>query len=190
MPNGAVPQLFQMDEYRARLRKTRQAMQRMNIDVLVVTEPSNMFYLSGYDAWSFYVPQAVVVHLDDELPIWIGRAQDANCARLTTYLPESRILTYGDEFVQSATSHPMQVIASILEARGWGAMTIGIEMDAPYYTARCHDVLVHSLPNARFKDAELLVNWVRAIKSSSRDSIPEAGRRDRVANDAESCRRR
>ncbi|MER8634071.1 aminopeptidase P family N-terminal domain-containing protein [Mesorhizobium opportunistum] len=28
------------------------------LDVLVITEPANIYYLSGYDAWSFYAVQA------------------------------------------------------------------------------------------------------------------------------------
>ena len=43
---------------------------------LVVSDPANMNYLTGYDGWSFYVHQCVVVTEDLAQPIWIGRGQD------------------------------------------------------------------------------------------------------------------
>ena len=73
---------FTRQEYDARLAKTRASMQRAGIDTLIVTDPSNMHWLTGYDGWSFYVHQCVVVPPDDE-PVWYGRGQDANGARRT-----------------------------------------------------------------------------------------------------------
>ena len=51
-------------------------------EVLIVTDPSNMAWLTGYDGWSFYVHQAVVLPLQDR-PYWWGRRQDANGALRT-----------------------------------------------------------------------------------------------------------
>jgi len=39
-------------------------------------------------------------------------------------------------------------------------------MDDYYYTARWHDILIKGLPNAKFLNAFLLVNWIRMIKSN------------------------
>ncbi|HSX75509.1 MAG TPA: aminopeptidase P family N-terminal domain-containing protein, partial [Shinella sp.] len=52
---------FSLPEYEARLQKTRHAMEARGIDVLIVSDPSNMNWLTGYDGWSFYVHQCVVV---------------------------------------------------------------------------------------------------------------------------------
>lgn len=51
---------FSLEEYAERLDKVRQAMAEAEIDVLVVHDPSNMSWLTGYDGWSFYTPQVVV----------------------------------------------------------------------------------------------------------------------------------
>ena len=48
-------------------------MEKAGIDVLFVTDPANMNYLTGYDGWSFYVHQMVVLSLDEPEPVWIGR---------------------------------------------------------------------------------------------------------------------
>ena len=52
---------FSRGEFAERLLKTREAMQRLGVDLLVVSDPSNMNWLTGYDGWSFYVHQCVLV---------------------------------------------------------------------------------------------------------------------------------
>ncbi|MGH7050792.1 MAG: aminopeptidase P family N-terminal domain-containing protein, partial [Acetobacteraceae bacterium] len=68
---------FARDEYDARLAKTRRAMAAAGIDLLLASDPSNMAWLTGYDGWSFYVHQGVVVPMEGE-PVWFGRGQDVN----------------------------------------------------------------------------------------------------------------
>ena len=52
---------FTREEYAERLAKTRAAMERAGIELMIVTDPSNMHWLTGYDGWSFYVHQCVLV---------------------------------------------------------------------------------------------------------------------------------
>jgi len=80
---------FSAQEYAARLDKVRRAMEARGIDILFAEDPSNMAWLTGYDGWSFYVHQGVLV-LKDEDPIWWGRAQDANGAMRTCLLDDDR----------------------------------------------------------------------------------------------------
>lgn len=157
---------FPEAEYADRLAKTREEMERRSLDALLVTDPANMYYLTGYDAWSFYVPQAVIVPRAEEPPIWVGRGMDAPSAVITTRLPPERILTYADDYVESPTKHPMQHIAKVLAENAWERARVGVESDAYYFTARQLQVLQESLPEAEFPDAYLLVNWIRTVKSA------------------------
>ncbi|MCO5089494.1 ectoine hydrolase DoeA [Bosea sp. (in: a-proteobacteria)] len=155
---------FSPQEYAERLAKTQRAMQKSGIDTLIVTDPSNMNWLSGYDGWSFYVHQCVVVPLD-RAPFWFGRKMDAAGALLTVWLPDEDVVAYPEAYVQTPERHPMQVLAARLCERGLGGGTIGLEMDNYYFTAAADATLRQGLPNARFKDATGLVNWQRARKS-------------------------
>src|SRR4051812_30671966 len=119
---------FSREEYAERLRKVKAGMSAEGIDALILTEPQNMYYLTGYDAYSFYVVQAVIVALDADLPLWTGRFMDATSTRRTTYLPEAAILPYPDAYVQATDRHPMEFIARIIEEKGWGKKTLGVEM--------------------------------------------------------------
>ena len=159
---------FSEDEYAGRLRRTRERMAEAGLDLLVITDPANMNYLSGYDAWSFYVPQGLLVPAADEEPVWVGRGMDAASARITTYLPESNILSYADDFVESPVKHPMEEIARVIRERGWDRGRIGYEGDAYFFSARFLQVLTAGLPHAQFHDAYLLVYWVRTVKSPRR----------------------
>ncbi len=163
MPN--VPLNFGRAEYAERLTKVRRAMESAEIDLLITSDPSNMAWLTGYDGWSFYVHQCVIVPPDGE-PLWYGRIQDANGAVRTVYMDEDRILGYPDHYVQSAKRHPMDDLSVKLSDRNWDALTIGVEMDNYWFSAAAFASLQKHLPNARFSDATGLINWQRAIKSS------------------------
>jgi len=168
---------FEVSEYQVRLQKVKQRMNDQGLKVLLVTDPANMNYLTGYDGWSFYVHQLVIVLLDHEQPIWVGRGQDSNGAKVTTWLDSENIRSYTDDYVHSTVKHPMDYVADILKELGYDNEAIGVEMDAYYFTAKCLECLRNDLPNAALKDANLLVNWVRIVKSNQEiDYMKKAAR--------------
>lgn len=155
---------FELSEYEERLEKTHASMAEKGIELLIVTDPANMSWLTGYDGWSFYVPQCVLVPVDDK-PLWFGREMDVNGAKITTFLPFSRMIGYPDHYVQSTEVHPMDYLADIIKSWGWGSRSVGMEMDNYYFSARSYRSLDFNLPNAKLGDATGLVNWLRSIKS-------------------------
>ena len=155
---------FSDTEYDRRIAKTRGAMARAGIDVLIATDPSNQNWLTGYDGWSFYVHQAVILPLDGK-PVWWGRRQDANGAVRTVDTFRTDVVGYPDNFVQSTTRHPMQHLAGLLADLGHGKARVGVEMENYYYSAKAHASLAGALPDATLVDATALVNWQRGVKS-------------------------
>ncbi|MGD2098619.1 MAG: M24 family metallopeptidase [Desulfobacterales bacterium] len=169
--------LFTNDEYLERLHKTKSSMTEAKMDVLVVSDPANMNYLTGYDGWSFYVPQCVVVAVDADQPVWIGRGMDAAGAKHTTFLHPDNIIGYPDDYVQNPIKHPMNFVADEIKRRGWEKRSIGVEMDAYYFSARGFQAFQKDLPQAQIKDANLLVSWVRLVKSETEISyMQQAGK--------------
>ena len=75
---------FPKAEFEQRVADVKQRMQASGFDLLICQDPASMGWLTGFDGWSFYTPQAVLVHLEEAEPIWFGRAQDAKSARITT----------------------------------------------------------------------------------------------------------
>ncbi|QOG21093.1 M24 family metallopeptidase [Bradyrhizobium sp. SEMIA] len=158
---------FSNAEMTQRVSNTKHRMQASGIDLLLVSCPANIFYLSGYDACSYYTHQMLIVSLTEDEPILVVRNIDELGALLTVYMKPENVLSYGDEFVGSKSSHPMEFIASTIRSRKLSAKIVAVEMDNYYYSARSHEVLTAQLPNSQLKDADRLVNWVRAVKSST-----------------------
>ena len=166
---------FSDDEYEGRLAKTRAAMAASGLDTLIISDPSNMAWLTGYDGWSFYVHQAVIVG-PFGAPIWFGREQDAQGALRTCYMNDPDIIGYPDFFVQSTERHPMDYLAAKLTERAWHTGRIGVEMDNYWFSAKGFQSLSQGLPNELI-DATGLVNWQRSIKSPSElERMRKAGR--------------
>lgn len=169
--------IFEKAEYVRRVAEVKRRMKEAGFDLIVCQDPANMCWLTGYDGWSFYVPQCVLVHLEEEQPLWFGRAQDEKSAHLTTGLPARNIVPFSEHLVQHPVGHPYDELAELIRARGWDKASIGVEMDAHYYTARCHQHLVAGLPQARFANNRDLVNWARLVKSEAELALMrDAGR--------------
>jgi len=156
---------FPLDEYHRRIARTRAAMAAKGLDLIIVSDPSNMSWLTGYDGWSFYVHQAVLLGLEGE-PLWWGRGMDAQGARRTVFMGHDNIVGYADHYVQSSERHPMDQLSEVIAARGWAKARIGVEMDNYWFSAAANESLRRHLKDASFHDATGLVNWQRIIKSS------------------------
>ena len=163
MPIELAP--FSLFEYRRRHLITRAAMQAAGVDVLFITDPSNIAWLTGYNGWSFYVHQGVILTMEGD-PFWWGRRQDCNGAKRTVYMHDDQNIGYAESYIQSTTSHPMEDLAQRFGAMGFANKRIGVEMENYYYTAKAHAVLSANLPNAKLLDVTALVNWQRGVKSN------------------------
>ena len=168
---------FQKSEYDQRVRKVKLRMEKAGFDLLICQDPANMNWLTGFDGWSFYTPQAVLLHLNEATPIWFGRSQDAKSAAITTDISPENIIGFSEPLVHHPSQHPFDELCDLIITRGWGSERIGVELDAHYYTARAHHHLINGLPNAHISDNAELVNWARLVKSDAElVYMREAGR--------------
>ena len=168
---------FEKQEYKDRLKKVKISMQKKGIDLLVSHDPANMNYLTGYDAWSFYYAQCVLVHINEDEPICFVRAQDGGGAYIKTYLQDKNIIEYDEKYIHTWPLHPYKYLAEIITNRKWDNLNIGLEMDSHYFTAFCYETLKKGLPNAKFLDSERLVNWVRVVKSNEEIKLMQSAAR-------------
>ena len=154
---------FSRREYALRLAKVRTKMDAAGIEVLFTCDPSNMAWLTGYDGWSFYVHQGVIIGPTGD-PVFWGRAMDAVGATKTCYMDLSNIIGYSDDYVMSTKRHAMEHLAEVLRDRDWADLCLGVEMENYYYTARAHAVLSTEL-SVQPADVTLMINWCRSVKS-------------------------
>jgi len=156
---------FTVKEYKNRLKKVQSEMQKKGIELLISQDTANINYLTGYDAWSFYYSQCVIIHVNSDEPLCFVRAQDAGGAFITTYLKKENIIIYDEKYIHTWPTHPYDALVDLIRKKKWDKINIGVEMDAHYFTAYCYEKLKKGLPNAKILDSERLVNWVRVEKS-------------------------
>ena len=159
--------LFSKEEYKQRLQKVKKSMQEKGIDLLISQDTPNINYLTGYDAWSFYYAQCVIVHVNADEPICFVRDQDAGGAYIKTYVKKENIIVYDEHYIHTWPKHPYDYLVKIIKDKKWDKLSIGLEMDAHYFTAFCYEKIKQGLPNAKIKDSERLVNWARLVKSNT-----------------------
>ena len=159
--------LFTKEEYKQRLKKVQASMQEKGIELLISHDTNNMNYLTGYDAWSFYYAQCAIVHVNADEPLCFVRAQDAGGAYIKTYLRNENVIVYDENYIHTWPKHPYDYLVEIIKERKWDKLSIGLEMDAHYFTAFCYEKIKQGLPNAKIKDSERLVNWARLVKSDA-----------------------
>ena len=162
---------FTLEEYKQRLLKVQKMMLDQGIELLISHDTNNINYLTGYDAWSFYYAQCVLVHVNAEEPICFVRDQDAGGAHLKTYIKKENIVVYDEEYIHTWPKHPYDYLVKIIKEKNWDKLSIGLEMDAHYFTAFCYEKIKQGLPNAKIKDSNRLVNWVRLVKSNKEISF-------------------
>jgi ectoine hydrolase len=143
-------------------------MAEQSLSALIVTDPANLFYLTGYDAWSFYTPQCLVIPASGEL-VFFSRKMDADGATSTMWLDPANIEGFPEPLVHRSDIHPFEWIGARIVERGLidpaSGDAIGIEGDSMYFTVRGFRALDTAFGSARLEDSRELVNWVRSVKS-------------------------
>src|SRR5688572_12758356 len=118
--------LFAREEYRRRIRETQSRMAAAEIDVLLVSSPENINYLTGYAGWSFYTPQLAMLAIDAEEPVLVLRAMDVACADFTAFLESPNVVGYPEMWIGTAARHPMEFMVQCIRERGWERRRLGV----------------------------------------------------------------
>lgn len=166
---GQAP--FPALEYRERLDRIRAAMEREEIDLLYLSAPESICYVTGHEA-QWYQGQApmdwhpgsgVAIRVDEDDPIHFEDEDEAVLARLTSVPGDLRVRPHGD-----ATPPWASFVTSELEAAGWLKGTVGLETWSSRPNRGYSEMFQAALESKgpRVVDATKLVRGVRAIKSA------------------------
>lgn len=128
VPDSEVP--FPREEYERRLRNVRSRMADAGIDLLYVTNPDHICYLSGYQAEWFQAAgpktwpgvSGITVHVDHDHYLHFESEDEKLNAQYTTWPDHLRIMPEHDISAGFA-----DWIVSDLDALGWIGKTVGLE---------------------------------------------------------------
>lgn len=161
MPKG--PQAFPRDEYLRRLSAVKLEMQRRETDVLIVTHPSNITYLTGYTAKSGYVPQGLVVSLKEEEPTFVTRRMDAPAAFHQMFVDRSRVIGYSETLVGNPEIDGFDSIIDFLHQHDVVRGGLGLEVKS--LAAQTVEKFKNKMPQTKVVDFSNAVTWIRLVKS-------------------------
>ncbi|MET3289216.1 UNVERIFIED_CONTAM: Xaa-Pro aminopeptidase [Brevibacillus sp. OAP136] len=176
---------FPILEYKNRLNKIRKAMAEQNIDLLYITNPENLYYVSGYSAawyrgnpptaWSESAASGIAIHVDHDKFILFDVVDELGITMWSTVSTDSRI--YHDsphgkylgkhfEAVADGMSF-IDMIVRDLKNEGWTGGRTAIEMGSYRPVRPISEKLQATLEaaNCEVVDGTKIVRDVRFIKS-------------------------
>lgn len=162
---------FELSEYEGRVRKVQEKMADEGVEVMIVTSPTNMYYLTGYSTFSFYVPQFLVISLQDDL-FMVPRNLDNSSVLETTWLSQDMIRPYGEDYIDhyhnyKEPRHPVEYLIELLREENLTGKVFGLEMDDFYGRALYYKKLSEKLTNASFQDQTQLISRLYLVKSEA-----------------------
>lgn len=145
---------FPRAEYDGRVARTRAAMEKAGIDVMVVTGPENIYYLTGQQTPGYYTFQCLLLPVDGD-PVFIIRQLEYFNFIANTYQSDARIYQDGQS--------PMKLLAEVIRERGYATRRIGVDKNGWFLSPAAYEALCSQLGTVH--DAAGIVESQRAIKS-------------------------
>ncbi|MDQ1129301.1 M24 family metallopeptidase [Microbacterium sp. SORGH_AS_0888] len=162
---------FDVAEYEMRIDALRRALREAEIDVLLVTAPVNLCYLTGYVA-SWYAPRLPVgVLVSAHVPELVV----VDWSRHADYVP---LIALHDEVLLVDYGTAAEELVEGLARRGWAEGRIGLEWSAPNPVAGVLRDIAGGLARlgADVVSGDYLVDDLRVYKSAAElDRIRRAG---------------
>jgi len=169
---------FPESEYRRRLEAVRAAMAEDGLNLLLVSTPENIFYLTGLDHWGYFAPHMLVVPADGEM-VLITRSMErvtvANQVRNAVFQGHEDHQTPADVAVElirdprlarARATAAADAFAQVLERQSDQPSRIALEMWSSGLSHGLAQELRARLPeNTEWVDASTLVDRLRVIKS-------------------------
>ncbi len=89
---------FTLDEYTARLARVRAAMADADLDLLLVTGPENIYWLTGYRTTGYYVYQLLVVPAEGDA-VFVTSRLEGEAVRALSWIKGNLTVFMGDDEV-------------------------------------------------------------------------------------------
>jgi Xaa-Pro dipeptidase len=149
---------FTAAEYEARLAALRAGMAAQDVELLLLSSPENIFYLTGLDHWGYFAPHILMVPAAGAL-VLATRAMER--VTVANQVRNARFEGHGDhETVADAVGRVMRVNG------GWPSR-IGIEAWSSGLPHGLATALRQQAPDASWIDLTGLVDGLRMVKSEA-----------------------
>ena len=150
---------FQLSEYQSRIKAAIGAMQKGNLDGLLMFQQESMYYLTGYDSFGFCFFQCLYLGVDGKLAL-LTRSADLRQAQHTSIIEDIRIWT------DQAGAQPATQLRDMLESLGGRGKRLGIESNSyglTHFNGKAVDAALDGF--CTLVESSNLINTLRLIKS-------------------------
>lgn len=153
---------FSREEYRARAERVRAEMTRRGVDVLYVTSPANLCYLTGFES-IWYPPRAplgAVLARESEKVVFVDYERHRHLVEQTAQFDDAIFFTY--ETALGTVEHEFAV-------RGWASGTVGLERASRSPSAPLVEEIAERLRSrgAEIVAGDWIVDRIRLVKSAA-----------------------
>lgn len=177
--HSELPPPFPSSEYEDRWRRVRRELQHAELDMIFVSDPADLCYLTGYQlAWNqdagppeWAAATGMAIHVDHETPIFFDTADERLIGTATAHNPDYRICEQIEASADRAEERGFEYITGFivdsLLKEGWLRGTVGLQRwsyrPAPGYSDAFRNALAER--GARVGDGSAVVPEVRRLKS-------------------------
>ncbi|MGE2731612.1 M24 family metallopeptidase [Mycolicibacterium vaccae] len=159
---------FSIEEYRARLQRTQAEMERHGLDALLLHQPENIAWLSGFWHDGFFAYHALVIPADGD-PILIERALEDPVAQELSWVNDRRGYFDGEDPEALAAAAVAEVTAA--------GDRVGVELVSAFLPVARYHQLSSLISDRNLVGHNDIVEELRQIKSAQEISyIRTAGR--------------
>ena len=149
---------FSVDEYESRISKVRDGMAAIGAEILITREPSNVLYLSGFQTFSVFGGECVIIPVEGD-PILVVHPPELGTALLHTWF--DRVFGYPED--SNRESYLAKLIVDLLKSTS----RIAIEKQNLGITVSEYEALQGMFHGLEFVDGSSIISTVRRIKSSN-----------------------
>jgi Xaa-Pro aminopeptidase len=150
---------FEHSEFQQRITAAIAAMQKTNLDGLLMFQQESMYYLTGYDSFGFCFFQCLYLGADGKLAL-LTRSADLRQAQHTSIIEDIRIWT------DQAGAQPATQLRDMLESLGARGKRLGIETNSyglTHFNGKAVDAALDGF--CTLAESTNLVDRLRLIKS-------------------------
>jgi Xaa-Pro dipeptidase len=145
---------FPKSEYDGRVAMARQRLAAAELDVMVVTGPENIFYLTGQQTPGYYTFQALVLPVEGD-PVFVIRQLEYFNFIANTFIADAAIYQDGED--------PVGFLTKVIRDKGLAGKRVAIDKRGWFLPIAVYEALQAEL--GVIGDAAGIVEALRAIKS-------------------------
>jgi Xaa-Pro dipeptidase len=155
-PKQGCESAFDAQEYAGRVARTRSALAKASIDVMIVTGPENIFYLTGQQTPGYYTFQALLLPVDGE-PVFVIRQLEYFNFIANTFIADAQVYSDGED--------PIDVLVNVVQKQGWAGKRVAIDKRGWFLPIAVYETLTAKL--GTIADGARVIEQLRAVKSAA-----------------------